>query len=70
MQAVGLQPALLRVDSALPEQPGSAKMVSLDLLLGSSTPATPRDPDLQLPVRTPAAASPAAWARLPLAQCS
>ena len=44
----------LRVDNGLPEQPGSAKMVSLDLLLGSnSTPATPRDPDLMLlpPVR-------------------
>lgn len=46
---VGLQPALPSLLS--PEQPGSAKMVSLDLLLGSnSTPATPRDPDL-LPVR-------------------
>ncbi|KAI3436836.1 hypothetical protein D9Q98_006246 [Chlorella vulgaris] len=42
---VGLQPALPSLLS--PEQPGSAKMVSLDLLLGSnSTPATPRDPDL------------------------
>jgi hypothetical protein len=54
MQAIGLQPVLPgRADSLLPsDQPGSAKMVSLDLLMGAnSTPLTPRDPDLQLPVR-------------------
>ena len=57
MQAHGLQPppSVLRADSSLPEQPGSAKMVSLDLLLGAgaanSTPATPRDADTLLQVR-------------------
>ena len=66
MQAPGLlpPPSVLRADSTLPEQPGSAKMVSLDLLLGAgaanSTPATPRDPDTLLQVRRLAHAATAA----------
>jgi hypothetical protein len=50
----------LRTDNSLPlEQPGTAKMVSLDLLLGAnSTPATPREPqDAQLPVGAVAASA-------------
>ena len=66
MQAHALQPSALRADSSLPEQPGSAKMVSLDLLLGAnSTPATPRDADhLGLQVQPPPP-----FHRLPAAAC-
>lgn len=45
MQGVlGSAPSVLRADSALPSPTAAAPMVSLDLLMGSGTPATPRDP--------------------------